>query len=103
VMRFVQKCMRFLRRFMEKATLLFVNHDTGSVINLCRHAYGCRAVRAVGSPKDMAEYLADLLENIAGAKRSTRRRSKVAIRGQHKSAARSAAGLFELLEIPKRY
>ena len=33
---FVQRCMRFIRRFQENGTLLFVSHDMGSVINLCR-------------------------------------------------------------------
>ena len=32
---FTQKCMRFLRGFMETGTVLFVSHDTGSVSNLC--------------------------------------------------------------------
>lgn len=32
---FVQKCMRFLRQFQERGTLLFVSHDTAAVINLC--------------------------------------------------------------------
>ncbi|MDH0896623.1 MULTISPECIES: ABC transporter ATP-binding protein [unclassified Pseudomonas] len=35
---FTQKCLRFLRRFAEKGTLLFVSHDTHSVINLCERA-----------------------------------------------------------------
>jgi lipopolysaccharide transport system ATP-binding protein len=35
---FTQKCMRFLRRFMENNTVLFVSHDTGSVSSLCRNA-----------------------------------------------------------------
>lgn len=35
---FVQKCMRFLRSFRERGTLLFVSHDTGSVINFCKSA-----------------------------------------------------------------
>lgn len=35
---FTQKCMRFLRRFMENGTVLFVSHDTGSVSNLCDQA-----------------------------------------------------------------
>lgn len=35
---FVQKCMRFLRSFRERGTLLFVSHDTGSVLNFCRSA-----------------------------------------------------------------
>jgi lipopolysaccharide transport system ATP-binding protein len=35
---FTQKCMRFLRRFQEAGTILFVSHDTGAVLNLCRRA-----------------------------------------------------------------
>ena len=36
---FQQKCMRFLRVFQEKeGTVLFVSHDTGSVLSLCDHA-----------------------------------------------------------------
>ena len=35
---FTQKCMRFLRRFMETGTILFVSHDTSSVNNLCQLA-----------------------------------------------------------------
>jgi lipopolysaccharide transport system ATP-binding protein len=36
--RFTQKCMRFLREFQKKGTLLFVSHDTGAVTNLCDRA-----------------------------------------------------------------
>lgn len=32
---FVQKCMRFMRRFKEEKTLLFVSHDTDAVTALC--------------------------------------------------------------------
>ncbi|TAA44353.1 ABC transporter ATP-binding protein [Pseudoxanthomonas winnipegensis] len=35
---FVQKCMRFLRAFRQRGTLLFVSHDTGSVLNFCDRA-----------------------------------------------------------------
>lgn len=35
---FTQKCLRFLRRFAEQGTLLFVSHDTHSVVNLCERA-----------------------------------------------------------------
>ena len=33
---FVQKCMRFIRQFQEKGTLLLVTHDTGAVQSLCQ-------------------------------------------------------------------
>ena len=32
---FTQKCMRFLRNFMKRGTVLFVSHDLASVKNLC--------------------------------------------------------------------
>jgi lipopolysaccharide transport system ATP-binding protein len=35
---FTQKCMRFLRRFREEGTLLFVSHDIGMVTGLCDRA-----------------------------------------------------------------
>ena len=61
---FVQKCMRFLRRFSEKGgTLLFVSHDMGSVTALCDRAIWLAngRVKLDGSPKAIANaYLADL-------------------------------------------
>ncbi|ANN79917.1 ABC transporter ATP-binding protein [Bordetella flabilis] len=66
---FVQKCMRFLRTFMEKGTVLFVSHDTGAVLNLCQHAVwlGAGEMRAQGEPKDVAAaYLKDLYESLQG-------------------------------------
>lgn len=35
---FTQKCMRFLRRFMESGTILFVSHDIGAISGLCNRA-----------------------------------------------------------------
>lgn len=35
---FAQKCMRFLRGFQQRGTLLFVSHDTAAVNALCRRA-----------------------------------------------------------------
>ncbi len=35
---FVQKCMRFIRKFQERGTLLLVTHDTTSVTTLCQRA-----------------------------------------------------------------
>lgn len=35
---FTQKCMRFLRNFRARGTLLFVSHDISSVLNLCDRA-----------------------------------------------------------------
>jgi len=35
---FQQKCMRWLRGFREKGTILFCGHDIGAVMNLCDQA-----------------------------------------------------------------
>lgn len=47
---FTQKCMRFLRDFAQRGTLLFVSHDTHSVTNLCSKAIwidrGCMMLAA---------------------------------------------------------
>lgn len=60
--RFTQKCMRFLRRFQENGTLLFVSHDSGAVTSLCDRAVwldsGC--MRMDGPARDVVEhYLAE--------------------------------------------
>lgn len=54
---FIQKCMRFIRSFQERGTLLFVSHDTASVQNLCKSAIWLSngQVRQVGTSKDVAE------------------------------------------------
>ena len=63
---FTQKCMRFLRRFAENGTLLFVSHDTNSVVNLCERALwlekGC--VQRFGEAKTVSDaYLSSFYEN----------------------------------------
>ena len=63
---FTQKCMRFLRNFMKKGTVLFVSHDTGAVVNLCSKAVLLSHGQIVktGSPKDVTQqYLATLYES----------------------------------------
>lgn len=60
---FVQKCMRFLRKFIEQGTLLFCSHDTAAVVNLCTKAIlmGQGEVRLCGDPHEVVkEYLLEL-------------------------------------------
>jgi len=64
---FTQKCMRFLRSFMKRGTVLFVSHDTGAVVNLCNKgvllSHG--QVVEVGSAKEVTErYLATIYESV---------------------------------------
>ena len=66
---FTQKCMRFIRKFKEKGTLLFVSHDMGSVLNLCERALWLHRgkIRQLGTAKDIAEaYLQYTLQEVYG-------------------------------------
>lgn len=60
---FGQKCMRFLRDFMQHGTVIFVSHDTAAVLNLCDRAIWLRngEIAADGPAKEVtALYLEDL-------------------------------------------
>jgi lipopolysaccharide transport system ATP-binding protein len=64
---FTQKCMRFIRKFKEKGTLVFVSHDMSSVINLCEDAIWLDKghVQAIGAAKTVAEeYLEYTLQEV---------------------------------------
>jgi lipopolysaccharide transport system ATP-binding protein len=59
---FTQRCMRFLRQFMQKGTVLFVSHDTAAVTNLCQKAILLNrgAVIASGTAKRVVEKYLEL-------------------------------------------
>jgi lipopolysaccharide transport system ATP-binding protein len=64
---FTQKCMRFLRNFMENGTVLFVSHDTAAVLSLCTHAILLKNGEVItsGDPKTVSEvYLGAVYESI---------------------------------------
>ena len=66
---FTQKCMRFLRKFKEQGTLIFVSHDMGSVLNLCERAVWLHGgqLRQMGESKEIAEaYLQYTLQEVYG-------------------------------------
>ncbi len=54
---FSQKCMRFLRRFKESGTVLFVSHDAASIASLCSHAVWLDQgqIQMAGNAKDVAD------------------------------------------------
>ena len=67
---FTQKCMRFLRNFMEQHTVLFVSHDTAAVTSLCNKAVLLEhgSIKMQGKPKEVTElYLKELYESMQGA------------------------------------
>lgn len=66
---FNQKCMRFIRDFQERGTLLFVSHDTAAVRNLCKSAIWLSngQTRMMGTSKEVSEaYLQFTLQEIYG-------------------------------------
>jgi lipopolysaccharide transport system ATP-binding protein len=66
---FTQKCMRYLRTFMNTGTILFVSHDTASINNLCNRALWLDKGELLqeGLPKDVcASYLEAFYEEYQG-------------------------------------
>lgn len=64
---FTQKCMRFIRKFREQGSLLYVSHDSGSVMNLCDRAIWLQSgqVKQHGAAKEVCEqYLDDLFSSM---------------------------------------
>lgn len=54
---FQQKCLRWLRQFQQRGTILFCGHDLGAVTNLCQRAIWIDKgrLRMAGAARDVAE------------------------------------------------
>ncbi|WP_234679583.1 ABC transporter ATP-binding protein [Bradyrhizobium monzae] len=66
---FTQKCMRFIREFQKRGTLLFVSHDTAAVQNLCESAIWLShgRVQMTGKSREVSEsYLQFTLQEVYG-------------------------------------
>lgn len=66
---FTQKCMRFLREFKARGTLLFVSHDGGAITALCDRAIWLDrgSMRAMGTARDvMDQYLEAFIQEREG-------------------------------------
>ena len=64
---FTQKCMRYIRSFQKKGTLLFVSHDMSSVLNLCKSAVWLEGgrIRQIAASKKVADaYLKYTLQDV---------------------------------------
>lgn len=60
---FTQKCMRYIQRFRENGSLIFVSHDANAVLSLCNKAILINKGKLVvnGTPKEVIEeYTKDL-------------------------------------------
>jgi lipopolysaccharide transport system ATP-binding protein len=66
---FIQKCMRFIRSFQDKGSMIFVSHDTASVQNLCKSAIWLKngRIEKIGTAKSVSEmYFQFTLQEIYG-------------------------------------
>ena len=66
---FTQKCMRFIRRFQENGSLIFVSHDTAAVQNLCQSSVWLKngRIEQTGTAKSVSQaYLQYTLQEIYG-------------------------------------
>jgi lipopolysaccharide transport system ATP-binding protein len=66
---FQQKCLRWLRQYSERGTVLFCTHDTGAVMRYCRDAIWLEGgtLRACGPAKEVCEtYLSTVNAKAAG-------------------------------------
>lgn len=66
---FTQKCMRFLRSFMQRGTVLFTSHDTNAVMGLCQRTIWLSNGRIVeiGPAETVCQsYLRASLEQVQG-------------------------------------
>lgn len=83
---FAQKCMRFLRAFKQKGTLLFVSHDASAVVNLCDRALWLQSGRMMN--QGMAKGVMELyLEGIYGGTPATATDEAAAPRARQPAAA----------------
>lgn len=70
---FTQKCMRYLREFQARGTLLFVSHDASAVTGLCQNAIWLDGgkLRASGAAKKVThDYLEAFISEREGARAS---------------------------------
>ncbi len=61
---FTQRCMRFIRKFKETGTILFVSHDTASVLSLCNRCMWLESgtVREIGESKEVCHHYLAAIE-----------------------------------------
>lgn len=93
---FTQKCMRYIRDFQKRGTLLFVSHDIGSVQNLCEVGIwlGHGEVQSIGTSKEVSEdYLQHTLQEAYGKNTKLTNTKSIEV-------ARKAEKLIDLGSLP---
>lgn len=105
---FTQKCMRYLRSFMQRGTVLFVSHDIASVRSLCDRVIWINRgqMQIEGDPKYVTErYLEALFEDQQGkstgpkSRRSADGRRNKTVKRDQRQAFLNASNLRNDLQI----
>lgn len=92
---FTQKCMRFIRAFQDRGTLLFVSHDIGAVQLLCKSAIWLNLgkVKQLGNSKDVSHaYLHYTVQEIYGETARLQPTSPVRPKDDHSPEAKDSSG-----------
>jgi len=77
---FTQKCMRFLRNFIQTGTVLFVSHDTSTIRSLCHKAIWIDRgyILKEGPPKEVSDsYLEAFYESYHGLSVTSQQKSEI--------------------------
>jgi lipopolysaccharide transport system ATP-binding protein len=99
---FTQKCMRFLRTFQDRGTIIFVSHDSGAVVNLCNRALWLQQGRArmIADAKTVSEaYLESFYEYLQGPSAFVQKASPRKQAGLGKQTVASGAPVDQRLEF----
>ncbi|HET7931887.1 MAG TPA: ABC transporter ATP-binding protein [Rhodanobacteraceae bacterium] len=100
---FTQKCMRFLRRFQERGTLVFVSHDTSAVTNLCHRAIWLDEgrVRMDGTARDVVEHYLAIQHAVDRARQGERVAVPAANTTPSTGSDVAAAAASVVVEMPR--
>lgn len=96
---FTQKCMRFIRTFKKRGTLLFVSHDMSSVLNLCENAVWLAngKMQAIGEAKRVSEeYLQYTLQEVYNSEASLE--STKSISGNEQDESKTTVSITKVSE-----
>lgn len=95
---FMQKCMRYLREFRKRGTMLFVSHDGGAVTSLCDRAIWLEhgRVQGIGDARTVMEcYLEAALLERQGSVGSKRARGQVRATARRTGEAKARQELMD--------
>lgn len=100
---FTQKCLRFIKRFKEKGTLIFVSHDSRSIISLCDKTIWLDSGRLIeyGTTKEIVERYTEYCYKLASEEVTTLIQKSVSINLMDDSEGKAKGELSKKIEVGK--